>query len=110
VRDSGRYGLSAACSRDDKWLACEVGMRDLVYDTVLLPSQKLSATLDGAMGASVQFEGHPAQGKTQLVLVAVSMVDGGSKKALARVEVQVREGEHVVQDYSVTFPVSRTSE
>jgi hypothetical protein len=105
-RDSGRYGLSAACSSDSKWLSCEVGIRDLVFGNVLLPLQKLKASLDGTLGASVQVETHPAQGKPQRVGIAVTADGASTKPMVAKVVVQVREGEQVVQDYSLTFPVT----
>ena len=108
-RDSGRYSLSAACGRDEKWINCQVSLRDLVYDSVLVPEQKLSATLDGGLGSSVQFEGRPAQGTPQRVTLAVGMVEGSPKANLAKVAIQVREGEHLVQDYAVTFPVATTA-
>ena len=105
-RDSGRFSLVAACSQDAQWLNCQVSARDLVYDNVLLPEQKLSATLEGRLGSSVQFDLHPAQGNSQRVSIAVGMADGNTNPALARVAVEVRQGEHVVQSYGLTFPVS----
>jgi hypothetical protein len=106
-RDSGRYSLSAACSRDEKWLNCQVSMRDLVYDNVLVPERKVSATLDGGLGSSVQFEGRPAQGAPQRVTLAVGMVDGSPKPDVARLVIQLHEGDHLVQDYVLTFPVAK---
>jgi hypothetical protein len=106
ARDSGRYGLSAACSHDDKWLNCQVSVRDLVYDTILVPERKLSATLEGGLGSSVQFEGHPAQGTRQRIGLAVGMAEDGPGPRLARVALQVHEGDHLIQDYTVTFPVA----
>jgi hypothetical protein len=78
-----------------------------VYDTVLVPERKLSATLDGALGSSVQFEGHPAQGTPQRVGLAVGMAEGGRAAGLAKVALQVHEGDHLIQDCTVTFPVVR---
>ena len=109
TRDSGRFSLAAACSQDGKWLNCLVSARDLVYDSVLLPEQKLSATLQGELSGSVQFELHPAQGKPQQVSLAVGMVQDGTKPALATVAVQLHEGEHVLQSYSLTFPLVEAS-
>ena len=107
ARDSGRYGLSAACSQDETFLNCQVLVRDLVYDTVLVPERKVSATLEGVLGSSVQFEGHPAQGLSHRVTVVVGMAEGSPAANLAKVALQVQEGSHVVQAYTVTFPVVR---
>jgi hypothetical protein len=37
------------------------------------------------------------------------MVEGSPKANLAKVAIHVREGEHLVQDYAVTFPVATTA-
>ena len=108
-RDSGRFSLAAACSQDGKWLNCLVSARDLVYDKVLLPEQKLSATLEGRLGNAVQFELHPAQGKPQQVSLAVGMAEGSVKSSLAKVAVQLREGKQLLQSYDLTFPIPEPS-
>jgi hypothetical protein len=106
-RDSGHYGLSATCSSDQKWLSCTVSIRDLVYDTVVLPEQQLKATLDGTLGGAVQVTTNPALGQPQQIGIALNLADGTASFPLARVTVQVHEAEHLVQEYSVRFPVVR---
>jgi len=103
-RDSGRYGLAADCTHDDTWLNCKVSVRDLVYDNILFTDWKVSAKLDGALSNTIGFEGHPAQGKPQQVAVTVGMVEGSQNSPLAKVAVQVHEGENLIQDHALTFP------
>jgi hypothetical protein len=108
TRDSGRYGVAASCSLDRDWVACEVSVRDLVYETLLLPPRQMKATLDGRLGESIQVETNPAQGKAGRVGISVSTPDVKATPMLAKVVVQVTEGDHVVQDYSLSFPVLAT--
>jgi hypothetical protein len=107
-RDSGRYGVAATCSSDRDWVTCEVSVRDLVYETLLLPPRQMKATHDGRLGESIQIETNPAQGKAGRVLMSVSTHDAKTTPMLAKVVLQVTEGDHVLQDYSLSFPVLTT--
>jgi hypothetical protein len=106
--DSGRYGVEAACEPKATFLQCDVSIRDLVYDAILV-NQKLSFTPGGALGSGLVFDGNAARGPKQTVAIQLdpaAVGQGPSSLARARFAVEVKEGPHVVQRYSFVVPVS----
>jgi hypothetical protein len=101
--DSGRYGVEAACEPVvASTMNCDVSVRDLVYDTVLVKT-RLGLTLHGALGSGLAFNGNPAKGPKQGIAVNVGRSPDSDRVAFS---VAVSEGEHIVQKYSFLVPVS----
>ena len=107
--DSGRYGVEAACDRGSSaFLKCEVSIRDLVYETVLL-NQELSFTPAGALGSQLIFWGNPAVGTKQGINVQIEPAEHGQPlPARARFQVVITEGIRMlaVQRYAFVVPVA----
>jgi hypothetical protein len=82
-------------------------VRDLVYDTVL-GEPKLS-TMPGKQGAglgsALSFEGNPATGKPQRFILSLNPEEVDTPSQVARFLVEVHEGGHLVQRYSLAFPI-----
>lgn len=109
-RDSGRYSFDASCREKAGFANCQVVVRDLVYDTVFV-DQALSTTPEvprGSTGRSVSFQTHPAQGSPQRITVALGPVDEAGAGGQVELLVQIDEGEHIMQRYSLAFPVVKT--
>jgi hypothetical protein len=107
--DSGRYGVEAACDRGaSAFLKCDVSIRDLVYETVLL-NQELSFTPAGALGSQLIFWGNPAVGTKQGINVQFEPAEHGQPlPARARFQVVIIEGARMtpVQSYVFVVPVA----
>ena len=105
--DSGRYAFDANCVQEAEFLNCRMLLRDLVYDTVL-GEPRISAMpgkQGGGLGSLLSFEGHPAVGKPQRFVLSLNPEElQGSR--IARFLIEVHEGEHLVQRYSLAFPVT----
>ena len=107
--DSGRYGFDAVCSQDGRRLNCRLTIRDLVYDTVLGQPElsMLSTSPGGGLGTGVAFEGNPARGTPQRITWSLDPDPTSSRDEVARLLVEVREGEHLVQRHSLALTMAK---
>jgi hypothetical protein len=104
--DSGRYAFDAACEQNAEFLNCHMIVRDLVYDTVLAEPKLTTMPVKGGggSGSALSFKGNPAAGKPQRFILSLKE-EVRTPYQIARFLVEVHEDGHVVQRYSLAFPV-----
>jgi hypothetical protein len=102
--DSGRYSFDATCEHQTEFLNCRMVVRDLVYDTVL-GEPKLSTMPGAGLGSALSFEGNPATGRPQRFILSLNPEEANTPSQVAKFLVEVHEDGHLVQRYSLAFPV-----